>query len=124
MYIMNRYYLQYSLEIFINKNGNSRRLMKTSLYNYCLYTKKNQNRGNSIVEMVVQQILRNSTLPRNGCPVPAGKYYINDFGLDGTKFPSFVPSGKYIAYWYLWTIEKKVKLIILQLGLEIKATII
>lgn len=110
---------QYSLEIFLNKNGNSRQLMRTSLYDYCLYTKKRS--GNSIVEMVAQQIFKNTTLPSGGCPTPANKYFIYNFKLDGAKFPSFVPAGNYIAYWILWTLDKNnVNVVMLKLFLEIK----
>lgn len=107
------------MQVFINQNGNSRQLMKTSLYDYCLYTKK--NKGNSIVEMVAQQILKNTTLPTNGCPIPVNRYFVNSFKLDGDKFPSFVPSGNYIAYWILWNLDKNnAKTVLVKLFVEIK----
>lgn len=111
--------LQYSLEVYLYNDGNKRLLIKSQLFNYCQNAKPGK-KGNSIAEMVAQQLRKTSTLPTKACPVPAGKYFWNGFKLDGSKFPLFVPPGKYIAYWNLWTLDDRKKVNILKLLLEIK----
>lgn len=93
--------------------------MKTPPFDYCQYMKR-AKKGNSIVEMVADQILKTSTLPTDGCPIPAGKYFVNGFKLDGSKFASFVPPGIYVAYYYLSIMKNKVKVIILCLKIKLE----
>lgn len=111
--------MQFTIEVNLNKKGSLRQLMKTSLYDYCAFAKKH-HKGNSIVEMVYQQLLNTSNVPKNGCPVPPGRYVFNGLTMDMAKLPSVFPTGTFVSYCNLLTLENNTKIVFAKLGMKVK----
>lgn len=81
---------------------------------------KKPRKGNSIFEIIYQQILKFSNLLEKGCPFPPNKYLVTNFKFDGSKLTSLVPSGIYIAFINVTTLENSIKTSFLQTTFEIK----
>lgn len=102
-------------------NGIFKQLMKSSIYDFCVFAKKAKTRrSNSILDLIYQNILKFSNMPEDGCPIPADKYLITAFKFDGSNLPALVPSGIYLAYFNVLTLENNVKISFVQLSFEIR----
>lgn len=114
-----RFNLQFSLQVFLRSNNNLRQLMGTSNNNLCALAKKTRN-GRSIFELVFQNMVKFSNIPKKGCPYPADKYFVRDFEIDGSKLPSLVPSGLYFFNINILTLENNIKTSIIQISCDVK----
>lgn len=87
--------------------------------NYCEFVKK--HKGNTIFESVFHNFVKFSNVPKEGCPIPPAKYTFNGVIIDISKIPSIFPSGTYLGYINMLTLnEKKIKISIIQVSAEVK----
>lgn len=93
--------------------------MKTATYDYCRYIVKLKN-STSLLDIVIQQFMTSSNLTENECSVPAEKYFINGFKLDGTNLTSLVPSGIYLSVFNVMTMENNKTNLFLKISFELR----
>lgn len=93
---------------------------KTPDYNLCNIIKLAKRKENSIVQTIFKQLVETVNISNISCPIRKGRIIFKNFHLDGSRLPSFIPSGQYYTFCNMLTIENGVKIVIFSVGTGVK----